>query len=76
MNVKTHTICQKKETDFLKIPFSQDCKSTGLRGSELNLFNVSMSSKGNYTCLVIFRHEDKNYTASLTYHLIVKKKGE
>ncbi|KAK2817977.1 hypothetical protein Q7C36_021910 [Tachysurus vachellii] len=58
----------------LEVQWWKDCKSTGLRGSELNLFNVSMSSKGNYTCLVIFRHEDKNYTTSLTYQLIVKKK--
>ncbi|KAK3530463.1 hypothetical protein QTP86_024379, partial [Hemibagrus guttatus] len=59
----------------LEVQWWKDCKSTGIRGSELNLFNVSMSSKGNYTCLVIFRYEDKNYTASFTYHLAVMKKG-
>ncbi|XP_058236965.1 interleukin-1 receptor type 1-like isoform X2 [Hemibagrus wyckioides] len=60
--------------ETLEVQWWKDCKSTGIRGSELNLFNVSMSSKGNYTCMVIFRYEDKNYTASLTYQLEVMKK--
>ncbi|XP_060754756.1 interleukin-1 receptor-like 2 isoform X2 [Neoarius graeffei] len=58
----------------LQVQWWKDCKSTGIQGSELSLLNVSMSNQGNYTCLVIFRYEDTNYTASRTFQLIVLKK--
>lgn len=58
----------------LQVQWWKDCKSTGVQGSEFSLLNVSMSNKGSYTCMVIFRYEDKNYTASHTFQLTVVKK--
>ncbi|KAB5523428.1 hypothetical protein PHYPO_G00152430 [Pangasianodon hypophthalmus] len=55
----------------LQVQWWKDCMSTGIQGSEFSLFNVSMSNNGNYTCLVSFRYEDKNYTASHTFELAV-----
>ncbi|KAM9454720.1 interleukin-1 receptor type 1-like [Clarias gariepinus] len=59
----------------LQVEWKKDCEPTDLRGSEITLFNVNMNNTGNYTCLVIFRYEDKNYTASHTFQLTVLRKG-
>lgn len=58
----------------LQVQWWKDCKSTGIQGSELRLLNLSMSNKGSYTCMVIFRYEDRNYIASHTFQLTVIKK--
>lgn len=61
---------------LLLLLFFQDCMSTGIHGNEFSIVNVTMSDMGNYTCLVIFRYEEQNYTASHTFQLRVNKKGE
>ncbi|XP_072513352.1 interleukin-1 receptor type 1-like [Salminus brasiliensis] len=59
---------------ILQVQWMKDCKSTGIQDSKINL-QVSMSSTGNYTCMVIFSHEGQNYTASYTLQLEVIKTG-
>ncbi|KAF5905452.1 interleukin-1 receptor type 1-like, partial [Clarias magur] len=58
----------------LQVEWGKDCEPANVRGSEFTLLNVNMNNSGNYTCLVIFRYEDKNYTASHTFQLIVLQK--
>ncbi|XP_062866582.1 interleukin-1 receptor type 1-like [Trichomycterus rosablanca] len=55
----------------LQVQWWKECKPTGIQGSDLDLFNVSVSSMANYTCMVTFRYEGKNYTASRTIQLKV-----
>ncbi|KAI5090049.1 interleukin-1 receptor type 1-like [Silurus meridionalis] len=59
---------------IMEVQWWKDCKSTGKQGIDFNLYNVSMSDEGNYTCKVIFRYEDINYTASYPFQVTVIKK--
>ncbi|XP_030634773.1 interleukin-1 receptor type 1-like [Chanos chanos] len=49
----------------------KDCSPMNLQGKMLRLLNVSKTDTGNYTCLVNFTYNGKEYTSSSTHGLVV-----